>query len=131
MSVVVPVPVGGTATGWQLVDYATPQASAVADANGRAAITFDQLDPNQLWLIDHAVVNCPAGDRLPPQLRLYAGSETPSRLLDGSSTGDFDVADWPNGLQLSPSTSLLVVWSGAVPGATATIALQVRVLRRP
>ena len=130
MTVTLPVPIGGSATGWQLIDYTTPQASAVVDADGRAVITLDQLAPNELWLIDHAVVNCPAADGIPPQLRLYASSETPNRLLDGSAAGDFDVADWPNGLQLPPSASLLVVWSGAYPGTTATITLQVRVLRR-
>lgn len=126
---ILPTAVGGTATGWTLTDYVEPQARTAAAAGGAALAQFRQLEPDELWLIDHAVVACTSST--PTSLRLYADAPEPLRLLDGSnSSGNFDVADWPNGLQLAPSTSLVAMWVGADDGAIGTIRLQVRVLRR-
>lgn len=129
MSVVVPVPVGGTAAGWSLVDFRSYRASTPAAAGGLASLQLPQLDPTELWIIDHAVVSCTSST--PTSVRWYADTATPAQLLDGSNAGNFDVADWPAGLQLAPGTGLLVVWSGASNGAIGSLALQARVLRRP
>jgi hypothetical protein len=64
------------------------------------AAQLPQLDPDELWLVDHAVIACTS--TTPTAVRLYADSIDPLYLLDGSSAGGFDVADWPNGLQLRP-----------------------------
>jgi len=132
MGVILPRAVGGSATGWQLVDYQSGAAASFhtqAAAGGVCSVQLDQLDDTELWLIDHAVVYCTSST--PTSLRLYSDAIDPGRLLDGSSDGNFDVADWPgDGLQIAPSTSLLAVWSGASDGAVGTLNLQLRVLRR-
>lgn len=118
-----------TASQWALADYVTLQKrSTPAAADGLCTIVLDQLDDNELWLIDHAVVSCTSS--VFTTLRFYAAAVTDLNLLDGSSSGNFDVADWPNGLQLQPTSSLIVQWSGASTGAVGTLTLQARSLRR-
>lgn len=124
---ILPRQVAGSASGWTLIDFVTLQARSDPAAGGRAAIEFDQLDTNELLLVDHAVVFCDSA--APTSVRWYAGGEDPQRLLDGSDRGNFDVADWPAGLQLT-ATSLLVVWSGATDGAIGALTAQARLLRR-
>ena len=125
--VTLPRQIGGSAIGWALVDYASVSADAPA-SGGTAVAQFAQLDPDELWLIDHAVVACDSST--PTSVRWYSGQATADHLLDGSDSGNFDVGDWPAGLQLVPGSSLLVVWSGASAGAVGTITVQARVLRR-
>jgi hypothetical protein len=117
-----------TTSGWQLVDYRDVTGEAVADAAGVARIELEQLPGDEMWLVDHAVAACSSAT--PTEMRLYAGVVADRLLLDGTSRGNFDVADWPGGLRVSPVTSVISRWTGATPGATATIRLQVRVLRK-
>jgi hypothetical protein len=118
-----------TASQWTLADYVTKQLrSTAAGADGLCTITFPQLDDNQLWLVDHAVAYCTS--TTPTTVRLYANAISDLNLLDGSAGGNFDVADWPRGLQVQPTTSLLVQWAGASLGAVGTITVQAESLRR-
>ena len=128
MSIVVPVQVDGSAAGWTLHDFLELVETSPPAAGGRAMITFDQLDPDEMLLVDHAVVVCTSTTAT--TVRLYADRVDPLAVLDGSAAGNFDVAEWPNGLQLRPSTSLIVVWDGCSAGAVGTITLQTRSLRR-
>jgi hypothetical protein len=122
-----PAPVG-SASGWQLADYVNmAYVSGPADSTGVATATGRQLDQDELWLIDHMVCFCESGGTT---LRLYSGQVGPGFLLDGSDAGSFNVADWPNGLQLQPTRQLVAVWSGCTVGARGTITLQGRSLRR-
>lgn len=118
-----------TAAGWTLHDYAEVSGqSGPANAAGVATLELTQLDGDEMWLIDHAVASCTSA--AVTELRWYASTVTARALLDGTSRGNFDVADWPAGLRLSPSQSLIARWTGATPGAVGTLALQLRVLRR-
>jgi hypothetical protein len=128
VGVILPVSVAGTAAGWELVDYRQVQLTATAGDDGRAVVEVPPLSQDELWLVDHAVVAC--SSTAPTSVRWYQDTETPARLLDGSDAGNFDVADWPAGLQLVPGAALLVVWSGATAGAAAAVTMQARVLRR-
>lgn len=114
--------------GWALADFRDVSGQAVAGPDGVATVEFDQLGSGEMWLVDHAVISC--NSTAATQMRLYASVPTDRALLDGSIRGAFDVADWPGGLRVAPVTSLLAQWTGATPGATATITLQVRVMRR-
>lgn len=102
-------------------------ASAPHTGSGPLVIECPQLDPSEMWLIDHAVVACTS--TAPTEVRWYESQLDARYLLDGSAEGNFDVADWPAGLQVSPSRSLLVAWEGADVGAVGYVTLQVRVLR--
>lgn len=117
-----------TATSWQLRDYVSLQQRSAAAVGGFAQLEFDQLDQTEMWLIDHAVVSC--NSSTPTTVRWYAGSVVDLALLDGSSAGNFDVADWNAGLVIQPTSALVVRWSGASAGAIGTVTLQARVLRR-
>ena len=118
-----------TAAGWALHDYAEVTGqSGPADAAGVATLELAQLDGNETWLIDHAVAACTSVSAT--EMRWYASTVTNRALLDGTSRGNFDVADWPAGLRIGPSNSLIARWTGATPGAVGTLTLQLRVLRR-
>lgn len=120
--------VGTAASSWQLVDWLTPDYTATATSAGRAVIECDQLDPDELWLIDHAVVA--STSTTDTTLRLYDTYPDRARIRDGSRAGNFDVTEYPQGLVLRPSTRLVAVWDNATPGSTSTLTLQVRQLRR-
>jgi len=118
-----------TATGWALSDYITRTVtSSPAGADGLAVATAEQLDPDELWLIDRAVVSCTSV--ADTALRLYDSQVSAGFLLSGSRTGNFDEADYPTGLQLQPLRQLVAVWTGATPGAVGTINLQARRMLR-
>jgi hypothetical protein len=117
-----------SASSWTLIDYVSVQRRSAPAAGGFAQLEFDQLDQTEMWLIDHAVVKCDS--TTPTDLRWYAGAVADLALLDGSSAGNFDVADWNAGLQIQPASSLVVRWSGASAGAIGVVTLQARVMRR-
>ena len=117
------------ASSWSLEDFRTLQAqSDPAGPDGTATIELEQLDNDEMWLVDHAVVT--SNSALDSSVRLYAGGVADLNLLSGSDAGNFDEADWPNGLQLQPGQSLTVRWDGVSEFTVGTIALQVRVMRR-
>jgi len=121
--VTLPTPLPAT-SGWQLVDFLNLQLRSDPAAGGLAVLDAGQLDGGEMWLLDHMVVSCDSVSRT--TLRLYESAPDPLRILDGSSTGNFDVADWPAGLQLRPSTSLVAVWTGATDGARGVLSVQGR-----
>jgi hypothetical protein len=110
------------------VDFLRLRLMTGPAAGGLATAEARQLEDGELWVIDRAVVSCSSLTRT--TLRLYESAADPGRYLSGSSAGNFDEADYPAGLQIPPSTSLLAVWAGASDGARGTLALQGRILRR-
>lgn len=127
-SLVLPYPVGGEAAGWTLTTYTRYTAVSKPAAGGLCLAEFDQLEPEELWLIDHAVIHCTSSTA--SSLRLYEGDPAVARLLDGTDNGNFMVGDWPAGLLIEPSRRLVAQWSGASAGAVGTLRIQVRVLRK-
>lgn len=111
------------AAAWQLVDFINVPLRSDAAAGGRAVVFAGQLDPGtELWLIDHMV--CQTDSTTKTTLRLYDGYEDPLRIIDGTANGNFNVADWPAGLQVT--TELVAVWVGASNGARGVLTLQGR-----
>lgn len=128
MTVPLPSPLSATA-GWQVVDWL--DRSYVADpagADGTALITLPTLPDNERWQLTHALVGCTSST--PSQLRIYLDSAANNNLRDGSSNGNFDVADWPQGLWVPPSRSLVARWTGCSTGAIATLTVQATIVRR-
>lgn len=128
MTLVLPVPQPTAAAGWQVYAYRTVSSQTQPAAGGVATLTLPQLDSGVQWLIDHAVVQSTSTSYT--KLRLYDSQVSPLALLDGSDSGNFDVADWPNGLTVRPGAQLIAQWSNAHDGSVGTIALQVRELRQ-
>jgi hypothetical protein len=128
VTVPVPYPLPVT-TGWQVADWLDhPYTSAPADAGGVALIELPPLPDYERWQLTHMVVGCTSASD--SQLRLYLDSVTNAQLRDGSRTGNFDVADWPQGLWIPPGRSLLARWTSCTPGAVATLTLQATIFRR-
>ena len=113
---------------WQLVDFLRISRVTEPAAGGEAWLDVGQLASDELWLIDRIVASCDSESRT--TLRLYEAAVDPMRYLSGSSAGNFDEADYPAGLQVAPSESLLAVWTGAADGARGTLAIQGRIWRR-
>lgn len=127
MSVVLPGSLP-TASGWQLIDFRTLRAQSEPAAGGVATVNLPQVAGDEMWLIDHAVIACDSPDAT--TFRLYESAPLDIYLLDGSRAGNFDVADWPAGLRVEPSQTLVARWDGATDGARGIITVQYRLLRR-
>ena len=128
MTVVIPTAVGSPAAGWAHVDWIDPQHLSDPAAAGVATIEVPPVPLDDMWLIDHMVAACDS--TTPTVMRLYVGAAEPGRLRDGSDTGNFDVADWPQGLLVRGGSALIARWTGASAGARAVLTLQARVFRR-
>jgi hypothetical protein len=116
----------GGAANWSFVDWIDVRRQTAPAAGGVADLQLDQLEPDEMWLLDHAVIQGGAGS----VVRLYDSTVDPTALLDGSDQGAFDVAEWPNGLRLGPARWLAARWSFMPDGAVGTLSLQARQFRR-
>ena len=121
-----PLPTTG---GWSMIDWLDASyVSAPAGADGVATITLDPLPTDTRWQLTHMVAF--STSTAAPQMRLYLSNTSPTGLRDGTNTGIFDVADWPMGLMVPPSQSLIAQWTGCNAGDVATLAVQANILRR-
>jgi hypothetical protein len=127
MTIPLPRPIPSTSQ-WQLQGYRRVSMTSPPAAGGIATARFGQLGTDEQWLIDRAVVSCSSTSGT--TVRLYDGDPSVSRLLSGSNTGNYDEADYPQGLLLDAGGELVAVWSGAGDGAVGTISVQARILRR-
>jgi hypothetical protein len=121
-----PQPIASTSQ-WQLSDWLDQSYTSAAAAGGIAQIVLPQLPYNERWELTHMVVGCTSSTAT--SLRLYRDSASNPNLRDGSSTGNFDVADWAAGLKVLASSGLIAVWNGASDGAVATLTVQANIYR--
>jgi hypothetical protein len=128
VTVPLPSPLSVT-SGWQVVDWLDRSyVSTPAGADATATITLPTLADDERWQLTHMLVGCTSSTAT--QLRLYLDSAANNNLRDGSSSGNFDVADWPQGLWVPPGRTLIARWAGCSAGAVATLTLQATILRR-
>lgn len=101
----------------------TPPATAA----GVALVTLGPPDPNY-WFFDRMTI---AGNStLRPVCTLYRNAALAQNKLDSSLLGNDDVADNASPLVLKPTQLLLLVWTGATPGAVFTVTAQGRIVAR-
>jgi hypothetical protein len=125
----VPVPYSlPVSSSWQLVDWADKTYTGTADAGGVALVTLDPLPDFERWQLTHMVAG--AQTTAAPQMRLYLDQVANASLRDGTSSGAFDVADWPAGLMVPPGRQLLARWTGCNPGDPVFLTLQANIFRR-
>lgn len=127
MSVPLPQPLP-TVGGWRLSDWIDQSYTSGPASGGIARIELPQLDYATRWQLTHMVIGCTSTQAT--ALRLYFGSVSNGNLRDGSSAGNFDVADWNPGLMVPPSSVLIAQWTGCTDGAQATLTLQANVYRQ-
>lgn len=128
MTFPLPRQVAYPAASWSVVDfvwrtYRTPNAAA-----GVAEVSGDQLGIGEMWSIQRAVVS--STSTTPSACWLYDANVDPSSLLSATDSGNYDEAEYPLGLLLGQSRTLLAHWTGISDGAVGTIRLQVAVMRQ-
>jgi len=128
MTIPVPSALPSTSS-WQVADWLDRNwSSDPAGSDGVALITLPALPDNERWQLTHSVVGCTSATAT--RVRHYLDSVTNGALREGSDKGNFDVADWAQGLWVPPGRVLITRWTGCTPGAVATLALQATILRR-
>lgn len=128
MTVPLPQPLPVT-SGWQPVDWLDrPFNSDSAGVDGVALLTLPALADDERWQLTHAVASCTSAAET--RMRMYLDSVGNGTFRDGTDSGNFNVADWPQGLWVPPGRSLLARWTGCDVGAVGTLALQATIWRR-
>ncbi len=98
------------------------QATVAAD--GSATVTLGPEGGWSQWDVLSVGVQLSAGGG---EARTYLGSVSPATFLEGTYSGDRDSSTFPAGsLVLEPGEPLVVQWTGATPGATATAVVRYR-----
>lgn len=106
-----------------LDDVLLPPLQARADANGRAEVVTDVVQPGDTWKVGRISVTSESDA---PEARVYVGAEADRNQVDATSMGEDDAADYPRGLTVPSGEQLRIVWTGATEGdrCTARIELQ-------
>lgn len=128
MTITLPTPLPAVDS-WGLSDWLDQSYSSPPASGGVATITLPQLADNVRWNVTHMVIGC-TGSAGPTSLRLYLDTVSNGNLRDGTDKGNFSVADWPRGLMIPPSRSLVAVWTGASDGAVGILNVQAEIWRR-
>lgn len=93
---------------------------AIADAAGKATVRLQPLRAFEKWHITNTSVQSTSTVKI-PTVKVYKGSESASRFIEGSYTATFNgsntVIDLENGV------ALLVVFEGCDVGARCTASI--------
>lgn len=94
-------------------------ATAVADANGRAVVRLGPSRAMEKWSITNTAVQSTSVDTA--TFKLYRGSESTSRFIEGTYAGGQDNSNTAYTLQNGEPA--VGVWTGATIGATCTMTI--------
>jgi hypothetical protein len=115
---------------FRVVDYLDKKAgNIVADAAGVAEQQY-QCPADQWWLVDRGFVR--SNSAAATTLLVFTGGPEPNDEdgIDGSTSGNLDVADNAAPWRVFPGQYLTLRWTGATVGSIAKLHLQGRVLER-
>lgn len=118
-----------SARDWQLVDFQQRALVSEPAAAGVCRVQHGPVPQDELWLVDRMVVS--TDSTTATTASLYVDAIDPARMIDGSQSGNFDVADLAAAIQLAGGTILLCEWTRATAGARGTLRLQYQLLRKP
>lgn len=119
----------GQGAALRVVDYRRQRKrSDPAGADGLCTITLDPVEAGFLWLVDRMVIATTSAT--PTECYAYSGDPDLSRIEDGSSHGNFDVADESSPVLVDSAESLTVQWTGASLGAVAYLSVQYQLVQR-
>lgn len=102
----------------------TRTASVTLDGTGAGTVQTGPSSPGEVWRPAQVSVSCSAVVSTGTcQASIYAGAgPSQSTFVDGTFSGDTgDTTDAISGHPLQPGQYIFAVWSGGVPGATATM----------
>lgn len=91
-------------------------------AGGTMSVLFDPVPLDTSWQLERVVVSSTSS--LPTRAYLFTDLADPRHLLDGTNSGNFDVADNTTPVTVGAGLALLVVWLGAADGAVGTVRVQ-------
>jgi hypothetical protein len=99
-----------TPAGWQITTWRPRLVLRTQPATGGTmTATADQVPGGQMWRIERAV--CASTSTFATSLRLYdVAGDVP---CSGTDTGNYDEAEYPNGLLIDQGLQLSAVWTGA------------------
>lgn len=108
--------------------YPRTVTTPAATASGTVTGTFQPVPAGRLWLVERIVVSCTSST--PTAAAFYTDNVNAAGLVEGTSAGNFDIADENSPLAVDGGSTLIVQWTGASVGAVGTCRVQVRELMR-
>lgn len=118
-----------TAAAWRLHDFQQSYlTSKPATAAGLCRVELPTVPQDEVWLIDRMVVS--TDSTTDTVAFFYLDAVDPTRGIDGTWWGNFDVADYASPIQLPGGVTLLCEWTGASVGTVGTLRVQYQLLRR-
>lgn len=115
---------------WQVWDYQKKRlrTPVAADANGNMTAELPQVPDNELWFVDRIRTSSNSVKRT--QVYLYENDTTSiENIVDGSFSGNFDVADNSSPILLEGGIRLVFQWVGAQVGSLGFARVQWTILR--
>jgi hypothetical protein len=97
------------------------QASATVNGAGSATVSVGPQGLGTTWYPSSAVISTSTGAADNSTCSVYIGSQTQQNLQGGQSYAGGGDTVGINQASMQPGDRLIAVWSGGVPGATATI----------
>jgi hypothetical protein len=108
-----------------VTDYATSQQSEIS-VGGSAELEWTPPQ-GSFWLVDRAAIRATGATGT---LRIYVGNATDENLVDGSDSGNFDIADNGAPWYVPSGVTLRFVWSGLAAGSVCSARIQYQVAAR-
>lgn len=114
----------------QVIDYVVQPLQAVANSAGIATITYDTVDPSQLWRVERIVLS--TDSPLPLDCTVYGASILPINIRDWTPlpVGFNAVAEYPQPVTIQGGAELQIVATGAAPGDVLTANVQYALVQR-
>ena len=114
----------------RVVDFLELKAGQIVENGAGVCEQQWQCPADQYWQVDRAFVRTNSGAAT--TLIVYTGGAVPSEEdgLDGSTSGNLDVADNAAPWRVMPGQYLTLRWTGASAGTVAKAHLQGRILKR-
>lgn len=94
-------------------------AQAVADANGVAIAVMGPYQAFEKWQTQSVTVNSTSAT-LVPKASHYRGQQAPSRLINGTYSGNFDT-DPDFKVLLQSGEQFITVWENCDPGSQCAV----------
>jgi hypothetical protein len=111
-----------------VVDYRHAVATSQPAAGGTCTALVPAVPADETWLVDRMTVLCTS--TTDTEARVYIGSADGRNLVDGSISGNLDIADESQPVLADSGDELRCVWTGATDGAVGTFRIQYRLVQR-
>ena len=115
-----------SAQGWVLADYSQKWSVSQPSAAGVAIAVIATVPQDELWLLDRFRVS----NNSTQTTAAYVCLDDITRDVDGTSSGNYDIADEMSPIHAPGGSQILMLWAGGSDGSVGTVYMQWTVLRR-